>query len=51
MKLRSGGPQDLVDAGRLEALPGFDRERFVSSLELDHRRHPVKVGGESDAWI
>jgi len=30
MKLRAGGPQDLVDAGRLEALPGFDRERFTS---------------------
>jgi hypothetical protein len=28
MKLRAGGPQDLVDAGRLEGLPGFDCERF-----------------------
>ena len=30
MKLRAGGPQDLVDAGRLQELPGFDQERFVS---------------------
>ena len=30
MKLRAGGPQDLVDAGRLEGLPGFDRERFAA---------------------
>jgi hypothetical protein len=30
MKLRAGGPQDLVDAARLETLPGFDRDRFVS---------------------
>jgi len=30
MKLRAGGPQDLVDAGRLEALPAFDRERFAA---------------------
>lgn len=30
MKLRAGGPQDLVDAGRLEALPGFNHERFAS---------------------
>lgn len=30
MKLRAGGPQDLVDAGRLEALPGFARERFAA---------------------
>ena len=30
MKLRAGGPQDLVDAGRLEGLPGFDHERFVA---------------------
>ncbi len=30
MKLRAGGPQDLVDAGRLEALPGFERERFTA---------------------
>lgn len=29
MKLRAGGPQDLVDAGRLEALPAFDRERYA----------------------
>ena len=29
MKLRAGGPQDLVDAGRLEGLPGFDHERFA----------------------
>ena len=28
MKLRAGGPQDLVDAGRLERLPDFDVERF-----------------------
>lgn len=28
MKLRAGGPQDIVDAGRLEALPGFDRAAF-----------------------
>lgn len=30
MKLRAGGPQDLVDAGRLEGMPGFDRERFTA---------------------
>lgn len=30
MKLRAGGPQDLVDADRLEALPGFDRERYAA---------------------
>jgi hypothetical protein len=30
MKLRAGGPQDLVDVGRLEGLPGFDRERFAA---------------------
>jgi hypothetical protein len=30
MKLRAGGPQDLVDAGRLEGLPNFDRERFAA---------------------
>lgn len=30
MKLRAGGPQDLVDAARLEALPGFNNERFAS---------------------
>jgi len=30
MKVRAGGPQDLVDAGRLEALPGFDPERFAA---------------------
>ncbi len=30
MKLRAGGPQDLVDAGRLEALPDFDRGRFTA---------------------
>jgi len=30
MKLRAGGPQDLVDADRLEGLPGFDRERFAA---------------------
>jgi len=30
MKLRAGGPQALVDAWRLEGLPGFDRERFAS---------------------
>lgn len=29
MKLRAGGPQDLVDAGRLEAIAGFDRQRFA----------------------
>lgn len=30
MKRRAGGPQDLVDAGRLESLPGFDRERYAA---------------------
>jgi hypothetical protein len=30
MKVRAGGPQDLVDAARLEALPGFDAERFAA---------------------
>lgn len=30
MKLRAGGPQDLVDAGRLEGLPEFDSERFAA---------------------
>jgi hypothetical protein len=30
MKIRAGGPQDLVDAGRLQALPGFDRERYTA---------------------
>ncbi len=30
MKLRAGGPQDLVDAGRLEALPDFDHNRFAA---------------------
>lgn len=30
MKLRAGGPQDHVDARRLEALPGFVRERFAA---------------------
>jgi hypothetical protein len=30
MKLRAGGPQDLVDASRLEELPGFDRERLAA---------------------
>jgi len=30
MKLRAGGPQDLVDAGRLERLPGFDPGRFAA---------------------
>lgn len=28
MKLRAGGPQDLVDVDRLEGLPSFDRKRF-----------------------
>jgi hypothetical protein len=26
----AGGPQDLVDAGRLAALPDFDRARFAA---------------------
>jgi hypothetical protein len=30
MKLRAGGPQDLVDAARLETLPGFDQARFTA---------------------
>jgi hypothetical protein len=30
MKLRAAGPQDLVDAGRLEGLPGFDHERLAA---------------------
>jgi hypothetical protein len=30
MKLRAGGPQDLVDASRLAGLPGFDRARFTA---------------------
>jgi hypothetical protein len=30
MKLRAGGPQDLVDAGRLAALPGFAHERLAA---------------------
>jgi hypothetical protein len=28
MKLRAGGPQGLVDAARLEALPGLDAAAF-----------------------
>ncbi len=40
MKLRAGGPQDLVDAGRLEGLPGFDRERFA----LWKKRLRVRAG-------
>ena len=30
MKLRASGPQDLVDAGSLEGLPGFDRGSFAA---------------------
>jgi len=43
MKLRAGGPQALVDAGRFEALPGFDPERFAAW------KRRVRVRGER-AW-
>lgn len=42
MKVRAGGPQDLVDAGRLEALPGFDPERFAAWKKRLRVRGSVK---------
>lgn len=38
MKLRAGGPQDIVDAGRLEALPDFDPAAFTAWKRKLHVR-------------